>query len=1125
MQYATLKEWLEQPGEANQWGLQVIIDALALGENIPARVVSLTALECLYDHIHDTYQYLTTTSDAHNNLSVETLQAEWLLFKIHCPDQSAFDVWVAEELARVRYGQNKAGVCASYRPSADVIHAISRWVLVTLPSNELPSEHLVRIELAAWEWLVVLWLYRLCRTSECLANKHEDAFGIPHFCVQLHPISLTIKRTVDGLSTEDELYLMQGPMVFGQSSLFAEQDYDTDIVYKIVGAFRRIVEYFLDGRNFSNTRFNKAIQAEPSLPQKNSERRSARLKIALEKILAFRLVPSLQLDAQCLRLMSFWGLSHTQRHDLILAYAGVTGELRLDMLYESDTVHNRQYPDLVFEAYHHRQDFYLALRQVIDDAPWLLSAVDYGAMLNIFPRTSASEEALREFAIKLGHSFLRVDQKTKLHEQKELLIFTEWLQSRMGTLSNGKPNGQVDGAQSQLNHYQRSAEQICQWIAESMRADLCMLFSYEASAGKNGRLVALNSYSRSSVPLACRQQMEQDMQDIATNPVKREQSISYRALENQSQHICYYYNKETGESVPEGENLYRSSATQAYTPPYRMVISTPIKFNNRLLGIIEISSSQPYRFRYNRQTALKRIASTLSPFLYQHEYLLALHEIQMGVLKFHRRANRGSERDLYNGICKAMSRLFLSDGASLWIRDVTETNEFYCKGVYNECLLPGGGKEIHYDINDVNFRTGKYLKTISESSSGIKEIAHENLNDGKNLEGHHQYLRSQDIASINIIPIPSSQEGECGAIASLNIYNRGASVRYDIAWLGIAQFISSHLSLIIGAVKAFETEELIQENIHTHELWHDIQVLTDKVSRIARSNNFLREKLDALSYFINTDWFKGQLDIGRMVGVIDQLEMDRILASSQHVRDISLRGKLIKNEVVQFMTEQINTLRHGIETGLFLPQKDMLFLKGIIKARISVLLNNKYQEDAEYQRVLLISGRHDVARFSKYAEETTEIDLMQLYNAIVIGSELRKNRGVYIDFMEGASRKTIKAAPYIMHTVLTNLLVNAVKYSVLGYPVGVALGQVEGGMTSLTVTNTGYSMDNPAEHKLVTAYEVRGSNSKRGGETGHGMGLFIVDQVWKHIVGGEFIFREMPLKNGKSKYIAELIFP
>lgn len=1108
MQGNSLKAWFESDPE-NHWGLQVIVDTLATGENIPSRLISLSALRNLYDNIHDSYRYLDSPNPDYATPPAE-LTSNYTEFSKYCSSQSGFDVWVEQELQRIaRYQENPTTANVGFVPLADVIHSLGKKVFVTLTSNELPVEMLVRHDLPEWEWFLLLWLYQHLRTEE---DKYESAFGIPAFCLKLHSANLILQRTLEGVSYTDELALLLGPVVATKSSLFAEEDYDINTVTPSVNALRGVINSFSDRRNFSSTRVSKAIKSEMALPLKNAERRSRRLVGAFKQMLEFHYDTEQCLDAQCLRIMSFWCQTNIQRQAFMMDMVGDENPgLQLEMLYEPDVKLNRKGDlPLVLVSQMDRHGVCLTVTDKRLPESWMLKGAEYGSNLNVSPNNKKVRKALEEFAIKMGHSFLRLEQKARLQEQKELLIFTEWLQSRTGTLFQHTKDPYRDSV-FQQEHFKQSSEKICRWIAESIRADLCFLFSYQDSNGKDGTLTSLNSYSRSTVTPGCRDQMGDDMERISSHPKDRETSISYRAVSREGkQQVCYSYDSKKGEAIPPEQTLYRSPKTAELAPPYRMVIATPIKFNNRLLGVIEISSNQSWRFRYNRQTTLKRIATVLAPFIYQHEHLKALHDIQVAILEFH--ADNTIKKNLFRQICHSMSILFLCKGSALWVRDNIERHLFKCEGFYNtDCYPPINDNTL--DINDPSFISGEYIREIeSKKEFYINKINRIVLKDHvqRKVSRHHCLLR-EGITSLSVIPVFSKKTGKDQVIATLSIYNAD-DFKYDEAWVGISQFVSSHLSFIIEAIQAFDTERIAKESLHTHELWHDISYLADKARKIAKGNEALRLKVKMLLEFISDPWFKSKLEVAKLIGIIDHKKYDSL--------------NINKNELHHLLLQEVHDTRHSMDIDLFYPQQDMLMYVEMCKTRIHALFSRQSNDEKLnhklYRRVLQTTGNSDVAEFALYNELPSPINVRSLYHSIIEGNQERTEKGLYTTFELLSKGRSPRGPAVLMQAIMTNLINNAIKYAVHHSHVTTTLEYQDNGILILRIVNFGMPMQHKNEYRRVLANGVRGSNKR--GQEGLGMGLYIVDQICKHLLDVEFSFREIAQMREKSKYVAEVLF-
>ncbi|NJM16439.1 MAG: HAMP domain-containing histidine kinase [Bacteroidales bacterium] len=106
--------------------------------------------------------------------------------------------------------------------------------------------------------------------------------------------------------------------------------------------------------------------------------------------------------------------------------------------------------------------------------------------------------------------------------------------------------------------------------------------------------------------------------------------------------------------------------------------------------------------------------------------------------------------------------------------------------------------------------------------------------------------------------------------------------------------------------------------------------------------------------------------------------------------------------------------------------------------------------------------------------------------SLVQGMALNKSIGIVFD---PAQEQTVFADVNMLHTVLRNMVTNAIKYTSKGGQVQISLSE-RGGLTGIAITDNGLGI---APEKLKDIFSMEANNSSPGteGETGTGIGLLL----------------------------------
>lgn len=1059
-----------------------MLDTLAVGESLPLRLINLPEIKQLYNNLLK----VTRTEVAQKYYSNKKNKNEPLklfdAFSEKFPNKKSWDLFVNETVLFSNPDRQKG----LFSPEIEILLSsvyplIENIVFPVASSNALPLNYLAKILFREWRLYKILWLYHYIQKKEMgvgsEAIKCREAYGIKNWTlVFCQPILVNNQLNI----------LIAGPIFQSELPLFSDEEYDDLIIKKTVNYLKPFAKQLQEFDYYKN-RLHRAAHAVPFFPESRLNQRVERILLALSSILQVKIKHQYITTHQQISNLTLWALLGARHKNNLLKTS--TGK-SIYLYLQPDTYYNHS-------EYWLRMDIFSQINIQVDNESFYSlgdiakdkrSFKEYGFLIKADHLSKEGYENLCIAFIELLSSYTN---KNKLIAQKHYLLFSEWLQSKAGTLLT--PDQDPANNPSLLD---KSARQISRWISDLLRADFCILYQFETRDLSEGVLKAYNCYFSNPKNEFLEVILKNDLNDIATDTIKRKQSISYRAIDTGEQKICYHFSNDSEiQTIPENETLYHSQQAIDKTggkAPFASALSTPIRFSGRRLGVIELSGKQAWQFRYAHKIPLQQIAAQLSPFLYQHRFMEAMHSIQQSMLEFH--AEKIDEKTLYDKLCKSISHLFLCSGCSLWVRDEVETHMLKRKGTHHFDLPVG---EVY--LNTKGSFIAKSIKSIEKEG----KIYHFSLETNKyqGEEVNWPSMRDQGIELMTILPIIEATNKTNSGVkvtATINLYNRN-TIDYDDSWQGTIEFMSRYLSFVIDATKAFINERGFLANVYTHEIWHDAAYIADKTRKLYSDRQYLKKDIEKLRRFVTSNWFQQRLPAA------------------------SISGQLNDKEFILRLQQQL-------DSNWFLPAEDILFFSDMLHTRVQHLFGKDSNLRKNNKNLVIQMGDipEDIRELVFCSEKERLIPLRSLLNSLIEGDNYLRSKGLYIS--KNIAPYGVRTLPSLMKEVLRNLINNALKYSVANKSIDIELRYKQfNGSLVFSIKNYASRLKYKGEIRRILQKGVRGSNSYESDNSsdvpGKGIGLYTVDKVCKHILRIDFSFQEVPEENGISLFVAEIIIP
>lgn len=1091
-----LKNWLMKKGEGKNWGWQVIVDTLAIGESLPLRIVSYTSLRDLYSTIVEELRKPGCDS------------CKYDLFKSSYPDKSAWDNYVkkvinwATDFENNDKAQKDQPNLQALTDLADVYPLIAPRIFPILPANPFPMEMLSRISFNEYRVYCLLWFYNWIIIEGNVPENADEKVYCKSNALSFRTMQMASQWIVDN----DQVYgnenkacknwlMIIGPILGGRISMLSEAEYDKEIIGPVV----KFIENFSLGISqeqlFHRHRFRRAAHEAAHLSRAELKRRLLKVNDALKLLLesdvaALNKTPT----RHDLFHMSLWALFSSLR----------TKEVKEILMHKKCSLifhHGEDYISGNESGKKAHEQICLAVNLDINNFEQLIvrkkstlpslkneeieeQISEYGFLLQCDPE-NVNDEALHELRAQCSRFYSRAYRNSRAQDGIRLMIISDRLHRELGGVSKPKAN---------------ALKGICSWLSGLLRSESTVLYRYSTHKNLSSPFKKEDKFSLEPSNEETLDFLIRDMEEATQEGLKK--SLIYRAVNENCSQICLMYDPETQQAIPKNNTLFHSLDNKNRS--FRSAIAVPVRFNGRRQGAIEVSSYHPWQFAWGQQVLVEQAASVIAPYFYHHRFLEALEEINTKVLKFHHEPR--AESELYGDICSDLANMFLCDGAGFWVRNNNEKHILKQTGYHN----------IQLNLKEIDLNQQGFISDMISSVDGVnKRFIALPLNEGKHKTTEIKDLFAQEIQYIALVPLfdqtpnflPDIKQNKVMAIALL--YARD-EIGFKDTWNGVMHYMAGFLPFVVEAVNAFIHERKAITDVAQHEIWHDASILAYKAAVIARKRSFFAQRLAQLTNLIQSDWFLEQIEKGVILGPWRREDV-----------------------------ESIRNFHHSIESTWFLPQKDMQHYAKSLKTRINALFNvnklnkeNKRLSSAEFDRNKLLAEIGDSEIVDIIMTETAvdgeekAVNLHSITNRMVEKNVEIKKKGLYFETIVPRNYE-IWTWPSIMDMVLRNLLENAIKYSLKNTVITFEAEIQKSGGVNLSFTNEGVAMDdlNECSEEVLQKY-IRGSNSK--GLLGMGMGLYIVQKMCAHVLKIDFRFRAEYLsaeRQSCARYDATLYIP
>ena len=496
-----------------------------------------------------------------------------------------------------------------------------------------------------------------------------------------------------------------------------------------------------------------------------------------------------------------------------------------------------------------------------------------------------------------------IGDRTTQDMLQNLFVGRAWLNDRFAQLSGmtdvARAAEMSDGALAEGNELRRNADGICRWLVNLFNADFVTIYQRLPSAdpSKLGPLKAFGTACRrNDLARNWAASDAKSMIDAGNNPQIRYQSACYRAL--WSLRV---------EEVPNNNGL--PSASGMLGPPDwlgdqtrpRAGVAVPIKIFGRPWGVFELVGLTQYQFVGTDHYWFEEVAELIGQPLYNTWMLSQIYQVNHAVLfrdaprsysergrketgevKVLQKSGEESEYHRYtrlmDNICEIIARVFIADGAALWIEDSGWPGRFELVGLFGikddphrhspESDRPKGWHPPRFSRDDMTSLSNRAIAAAMEEIDSVlaDEVFQEPIEcrPAEPIPGQKDYERAvyhlrqweSHVRHVAIIPllIPSATTGrQKTAIGTIALFSKDRCIHlrdlsdqvgrnmivvhplhFPNSWVPLMDFAGSQTAMLIKTIH-YETHRKGEiERQFSHEILKSVQRIRSQFRYIDR---------------------------------------------------------------------------------------------------------------------------------------------------------------------------------------------------------------------------------------------------------------------------------------------------
>jgi signal transduction histidine kinase len=720
----------------------------------------------------------------------------------------------------------------------------------------------------------------------------------------------------------------------------------------------------------------------------------------------------------------------------------------------------------------------------------------------MFLRAGKHDPALNEM---LDDLIERIGDRMTQDMLQQLTIGKNWIHDRFAQLS-----GMTESAFANAAELLENSNRICRWLLRLFDADFTAIYQLVPTADGQSTAV-LKQFGRAARhdPNAKRwsEANQASMAGLEVDLVNRHKSICYRAL------WCLKARRTPnwdGKQSPQGLWIADAPDTEHHT---RAGIAVPIKVFGRTWGVIELVGFTPNQFDRVDPIWLEEFGALIVDQFFHSSMLAEIYAINHEILwagskprepreaattdaSDARDAKESRHTDLMDKICEHMARIFMADGAALWLEDENWPGIYELQGLFGIIedayrKQPSSRRPINWQrprfergdekslsIRAIDVTISQLEQARSDARAGSvaqparRQVFQEKLDEHveavpsetqkARLEYHKRQWDSH-VRHAAIIPLlvrTQSDEKET-AIGTIALFTKDhylvcpapddctqvPPTDFSAAWVPLMDFAGSQAAMLVRALR-LETHRQNQiELMFSHEVMSKATRISDQFSYVQRYSlnrlfDFRDDRLGRLGF--NPGQVRNSAMAAERVSALSQM----LTSSLQRMRD---DGFLLHQNDIDFRAKKAERDK---------PARIVDVLRDAFNSR------NSLMRERGLPPVMYIGNAlNDQMRFASFARDD-------------------------------------------IATILENLADNAIKYCSQGRSVRISANLV-GSALEIVISNMGDPFSLEEQMKLFKS-GGRGAAARSSPQGGTGNGLYIARSLAQQI-GADLSHKETPI--------------
>jgi len=953
------------------------------------------------------------------------------LFKEALPGEGIGEI--KNIIAKCLAGEDKSEIKNKLEKLRKIYAKNSHKIFPTLPANPHTLEFLSQTMVDNWRIYSMLWLYDEIHLNPNTKETRtiKNFYGLDNFTALLTP--------VNDEEGNNEFFLIGPVFTLEVDDVIDEDKVDQKIIQPVIKKIINFSKSNNTNEHIRRSQLSLAINSKPICDIERLENHVDSIKQSWGLLINAEINLTSTISHKWLRNLAIWSFFVCYKKDI--------SRDNFNISFQSSKKFDCLQAQMQLYAKITDSNTIIGLEQLSD------------SRLN-------SEQPHKKDFIKY---YTKFNDKSNQYDLEKLQVLDTWLDNQFLILLP---------SEQETDSYKLSS-----WICAILRADMSGIYSYHSEEVQS--LSVHKIYFRSSDNIEAREKMEKEISSeiIQLDEKKQQQSQIYKTIKCGESQIVL--NTGTKSICPTGTTLLPLNTLHSKAPAEKCEIATPIKFNNRLIGVIEVAAFTPWRFRYEQKSLMLSICARLSAYWYQQKQAQCLNKIQIAVSKFHRGDyDQSKADDLYKVVCQQACAIFLCDASSLWMK---EQDKFKCISSHNI------KKQANLDIKD-SFM-GEAVEEVRKGVTGkifTTSVEGEKVKNGKKLE-------TENVKYIMHVPIVNAQFTIILALYDTDTNTE--AVGFDKSWALTNQFFANQLQAIIDAVEyATHTSTNIQQ-LKTHEINGSVGLLVEATDKL-----------------VTADILEHVEKIGRMA---------HYLNNNQKIKNQVLVQQIINDMPKDVSTQALVNTYKELATKYY-PASDIKLHAQALQFQMNTI-TQAHKLTADELSLSLVAGPVYFAwaqSLGLLKQKKENVNIRELLNQIITA----KGANTYSSIHGMSSLKVNKAA--FRHVVI-NLWENAQKYSDKNSHLIIfdAKYTPSGGLLfSIANDSKKYSQK---ELKELTKMGVRHydenqikhyntSQKKMKNSLNMGFGLFLAEMTCKHVLHCGFKISQEPY-NIKGKEIAKFV--